>query len=405
MGVSLPYTLTVIPEYNNFEFTVANISVHSTNNVTLKKLNLLMLLPNGMTDTVALGDKNSYIFPTDFKQVPRPIEGQYEVILYNASNNHNITSVTIDAAKSNILNSISHSIFGENALTAIAAISIPVAWIIKYLGGLYSEKKKKLDEAITQSKVRLERKLNWTQENMKYYFRIGSSSFNVCSKIAEIFGKKVEDMSTIDFDINKICINGEFKDTKKLESLLRRIIILDQNWREFNKSLGYYYFDDIKAETYVNNLLDETLNQSYRMFSDENKFVNFVQRYSKVTDPNYISPSLIKEFDCFAAELSKSLCTKGIEHTCSSLKPVCCNSPVECYYKNLLMLYCILDICVNKVAFVTYSSETAESEEQQKLAKYRIQLESHVKNTIPITFRGEKVDARTFWNQIFDEKK
>lgn len=203
IGTKLPYVLTVTNTNKDYKFSTANITVTTVNNSNVDLLDLVMLNPHGRIYTKSLENKSAFTFPVEFKNDSMPVEqGQYEIILYNASDKSNITSVKFNVAKTDFLNSISHRIFGQNVLPAIATLSIPLAWIIKNIVTFYQkhendlldrkkkdeqdllDKKKQIEQdllkeeekkekAIEKSKLKLEKKLTWTQQNMKYYLNMG----------------------------------------------------------------------------------------------------------------------------------------------------------------------------------------------------------------------------------------
>lgn len=157
----------------------------------------------------------------------------------------------------------------------------------------------------------------------------------------------------------------------------------------------------ISSLVYLVKLTDIILSQCYSFFSDRSKFILFVHKYKKkIEDPVFRSPALDTELKTFKNELGRSICTET-SHVCS-VTEVCCHSQIECFYKNLLTLSYLLDICINKVLIVSYSSDTASYDVQIKNKRYRDQTKNHIINTMHLVFKREDLNPEKYWKEIFE---
>jgi hypothetical protein len=397
-SINLPYVLNVDYKYKSTEFS---IEVESVMEKDLEKLDVIVVSPKGTTNMVRLENKTKFVFPNEFAKTVQPIEkGKYDVILYNSLNNSNITSVQFEITNSDLINSLSKRYLGESALAAIVTLSVPVGILVRYAHQLYSNQKIRIEQEIEATNLRLEKKLNWLQGNMKYYLRIAAYSFEVGHKIAKLFGKDLKQMANDGFDITVICSKDECKGNLDIGGLLDRIIKLVFSIKEFNKDIGYYYFDSVKAETYVNTLVDEVEKQSKHLFLENQNFLRFVTRYKKVEDDiSYTDSKLGVDLEAFKEQLCKSIC-KATSHTCSEFKGECCKSNIECYYRNLLALWWVIHTCISKIAAISYSKENMKADMEAYFKTYEPQIQNHVLKSLPGIF-GKNCVPGELWDEIF----
>lgn len=68
-------------------------------------------------------------------------------------------------------------------------------------------------------------------------------------------------------------------------------------------------------------------------------------------------------------------------------------------------MFYLLYICINKIAIVSYSKETAAFDVQSKVDKYKKQTRDHIINTMRKYFQDPNVDKDKMWKQIFEISK
>lgn len=412
-GVNLPYILTVDDTYKDYKFSNATISFKTVTASNIKNLKILIISPTGKSDYMSIENRTTFAFPKDFVKLSMPFEkGVYQVILYNSSNNTNITSVKMDVVDADILNSISKRLLGQTAIAGVLALAVPLGWLIKYAGGLYLREKDKYEQAlidkekekekeIQESNLRLEKKLSWMQQNMKYYLHMATACYDISSRISSLFGYNNMQITKNHFDISLICNNGECKNYVILERILRTILKFMDYLKEFESTLGFYYFDNIDAEIYVNQLMDIARNQSERLFSSRQEIVQFEIKYNQLPDNAGDSdPALVKEFKALVQDLGKGICRQN-HHACSPTAGGCCNSSLECYFRNLLTLYYVITISIDKIGVISYSGINVKEDLKTKYKTFEPQIKEHAMNMMPIIF-GAGRDRSKLWNDIFD---
>jgi len=370
-------------------------------------LSLFIVYPNSKYQKLPylIGD---HLFPSNSSTLPK---GIYRVTLFDNLNNNEIIAVNFNVSSYNWYNQIYDSLSVGN-ITSLIPLLIPIIGFLYNLAARQSEERqkrieqeiadrqKRIEQEIADRNRILEEKLKWLQEIMKYYLRIAAYCFEVGHMIAKLFGKEPKLMANDAFDISVICSNDECESHLDTGDLLDRIIKLIFSIKEFNKDIGYYYFDSVNAETYVNILVDEVEKQSKHLFFENQKFLRFVTRYKKMEDDiSYTDSKLEGDVKTLKQQLSKSICIETI-HTCSKFKGECCKSNIECYYRNLLALHWVIHTCISKIAAISYSKRNMEAGMEAHFKTYEPQIQNHVLKSMPGIF-GENCVPAKLWDELF----
>lgn len=354
VSIKPPYKLTVFPnKILGNDFTV--VSLELLNNKTLDPISLFVVYPNGqeisLNDSVSQGTQTFGIGNGSSKLM----QGSYEVYLINAIKNEIITTAGFNVTSPSLFNFLSTG----GILTLVPVLSPVIVF-------MYNQ----FTEATNKSRGRIEKKLDWMESSMKYYFGLMRGCFRIDEECSNIMTSKTNVEQNPKFSI----------------PLFRRMIRFGNIYKKFTDELGYYYFEDVVSEEFLTQLNRELILAYESIFAiDFPSFMHFAnlyeEKYSLYQDePNNSEMKAVKDaYRTYKERLDNWLTSFRDKEAWIELHQRCCSHDLDLFRKNNLTMYLLLKINVNKIALLSYSSESRVKKSINEVAKkYKNELEIHI---------------------------
>ena len=249
----------------------------------------------------------------------------------------------------------------------------------------------------TKNEGRIEKKLNWIHENMKTYIDISSASWRICESLNDIFHKDksayyfTEDRDSVHLDRTKILPRKDHD--KKVEQLLNEIIAYNKAFKNYTSSTNLIYLDDFLTEEVITRLHNRIQNELSEIFGELRiDDLSRIEAKSFSRDAiNNGNSSYAELYKKFKRKLYHFLLTYPNEYPwCTVIDDsgkliTCCENRTESFYKNHLTNFYLLNMSVNKIASLTYSTTDKGMEDLHSLNRsHQRQLSRHANNLVEI---------------------
>lgn len=381
-SISPPYILSVKPNKID-DKSNTTISLNTINGSVPKlPIGLSVITPEGknlITGQTALGDHS---FPGDFNTTAPLPHGVYNILLLDQNNSKILSSV-----KFNITQVAPEMIYFNPTVYLPILVSVLIPALVIVFKFITDERSK--------NEGRIEKKLTWMHENMKTYIDISSASWNICESINDLFHKDrsayyfTEDRDTVHFDRTKILPRKDHD--KKVEHLLNDIVAYNKAFKDYVSSTNLIYLDDFLTEEVITRLHNRIQHELAEIFG-ELQIDDLSSTKSYTSDATTSDDKKYAElFKKFKSKLYHFFLTSPNQYPwCTVIddkgKPIaCCNNPIESFYKNHLTNFYLLNMSVNKIASLTYSTSDKGMNDLHALNRnHERQLSKHANNLVEI---------------------
>jgi hypothetical protein len=354
VSIKPPYKLTVFPNKILGDDSTL-ISLELLNNTTINSISLFVVYPNGQKLPLNnTGFQGLQTFSIDNKS-SNLMQGSYEVYLINASNNEIITTAGFNVTAPSLFNFLSTG----GILTLVPVLSPVIVFMYNHFA-----------EAMNKSKGRIEKKLDWMESSMKYYFGL----MRGCFRINEDCNNVMTSKKTVE------------QNPELTKSLYHRMIRFANVYKTFNDELGFFYFEDVVSEEFLTRLNRELVLAYESIFAiDFPSFMHFANLYEEKyalfqDDPGNNEMKAVKEaYKTYKERLDRWLTSFKDKEAWIELHQNCCSHDLDLFRKNNLTMYLLLKINVNKIALLSYSSESKVKKSITEVAKnYKDELKIHI---------------------------
>lgn len=241
-----PYILSLSPGQIAPHGSV-NIAISSlSNNLNNSILSAKVISPNGQVfknDTVP--SSNSLIYPQNFQPAKSDILGNYTVVI-TLKNETLLISGSFRTLSSPFLSSFTNFIFGAGLGITIGVIGTIVTLVYQIVSQNNQDRSRRLDD-----------KAKWMIDNTKYYMALLADSSSICSAFKP-----------------QRKLNPTYK-AVNVHNILFYTIKFYEDYQEFRKNCGFYYFDDYVTEDFLAKVEDKIFNFMDEMTNDYSQLRQF----------------------------------------------------------------------------------------------------------------------------------
>lgn len=253
-----PYILSFNPgqiaQHGSVNISISSFPEDFNNSILSAKV----ITPDGKVfKNDKLSSSNSLIYPQDFKPAKSDLLGNYTVAV-TSKNDTLLISGSFRTLSSPFLSSFTNFIFGAGLGITIGVIGTLVTLVYQIVSQNNQDRSRRLND-----------KASWMIDNTKYYMALHADSSSIC--LAFKPQRK---------------LNPSYK-VVNAHNILFYTIKFYEDYQEFRKNCGFYYFDDYVTEDFLARVEDKIFNFMDEMTNDYSQLRQFFGLKTQVEFMNH----------------------------------------------------------------------------------------------------------------------
>jgi hypothetical protein len=309
--------------------------------VNASKFELFILNPIGKYDRYDSLNNKTIRYPKNENAYVKE-EGNYQILLAPKMGNETLASQNFTALPNQFslhFKTISSYLSGLGLAITIPFIGSLIIAIYEYLSNRHSEKNTKLVE-----------KSKWIIEKAKNYMELAEANKRICDCYLIRPVNQANNIEfVLDFNDKAGMESYKFENVQEYEILFFRLVDFFNSHKEFMSQVGFYYFDNVMAEDFLNRLSTRIFKR-YRDIGLSSQISRYKELGNNQTDQNLTN-------------IQKTL----LENKIKSERQTIMDNFQKILHKNIdrdfyfdlyfdhLLYELLLIVCVNDGALVTYS--------------------------------------------------